>query len=364
MRNLIVGIVVGLVVGVVVGTTLIAPRLKLPAGKSEWVRAAEQAAPEISRPLTPARVGVTAELEAGNARRLRWRMASAYASTLPQLGELGVRLETTLWHVSGGAMVLKLHEPSTLVAADEMFEAVRSGAIDAAFAAPALWGEKNSAFRLFSAIPFGPPIQEYLAWIFDGGGREMLREIAHKQGVHMLICGALAPEGSGWFRKPVKSMEDFKALRLGMNDLGGRVAAKLGARVTEMPIGDVFVALEHNLIDGAEASQPAVDLKLGLHQLAKYYYFPGWHQPATLLNLTINLEAWRALAKERRVQIEAACGDNVTHGLAVGEARQFSALKELIKQGVSIETWAPDILTALKAAWGRVVAEESRNTKL
>ena len=105
------------------------------------------------------------------------------------------------------------------------------------------------------------------------------------------------------------------------------------------------------MIDGAEASQPAVDMNLGLHKIAQHYYFPGWHQPATLLHLIVNGDAWLSLSKSRRTQIDAACAGNVAHGLAVGEARQFDALRAFIKQGVHIHTWSPDILASLREAW-------------
>ena len=381
MRNLIVGAVVGLVVGIVFGTTIIAPRLKLPAQKIARASAAmnapaaittaanSEASPAAAPPPNPAhdqklrtQFARTPAAEPDRAA-LRWRMASAYASSLPQLGALGKRLETMIWQISDGDIEFRYHEPGTLVAPAEMFDAVRAGAIDAAFAAPGVWAQKDPAFLLFSGIPFGPPIQEFIAWIYVGGGHEILQDLYHKQGVHTLICGVLAPEGSGWFRRPVKTLEDFKALRLGMNGLAGKVAEKLGANVIELAEGDVYVAMERGLIDGAEASQPAVDLNLGLHQLAKYYYFPSWHQPATLLNLIVNLAAWQALEPVQRAQINAACGDNVRHGLAEGHAKQFDALKELTKLGVRIETWAPDILDALKAAWQSVATKQSKSSR-
>jgi len=364
MRNLIVGVIVGLVIGVVVGTTVIAPRLKLPGAKPGEASLRYQVTPrqpELSRKV--AKAATSAKKSTATAPSVRWRLASAHASDLPLLGSLGKRLEAAVRRMSEGRMEVKFHEPGTLVKTSEMFEAVRAGAIDAGFAAPTLWAKKNPALALFAGIPFGPPVQEYLAWVFVGGGRQILERIHTKLGVHPLICGALAPEGSGWFRHPVTSLKAFKNLRLGMTGLGGRVAAKLGAQITELTEGDVFVALESGLIDGAEASQPSVDLKLGLHKLAKHYYFPGWHQPAGLLTLIVNLDAWKALSVAQRAQLEAACGDNVRHGIAESEARQFEALKQLVNQGVEIEIWPPEILNAMRKAWRKVVVEQSKTSK-
>ncbi len=350
MRNLIVGVVAGLVIGVVLGSTIVAPRLKLPTHKMAFQERGFNG-------TNPATRIASMQRSPGKRAPVQWRMASAYASNMPQMGELAKRLDTNIWHLSNGEFRLKMHEPDTLVPSNQMFEAVRSKAIDAAFAAPSFWAGKNTAFQLYSAIPFGPPLQEYLSWIFDGGGRKIMDKLYKHHGLHGLVCGVIASEGSGWFRNPIESLEAFKALRIGMGGLGGMVAQRVGAKTMSLDEGGVFMALKKKMIDGAEASQPAVDMNLGLHKIARHYYFPGWHQPATLLHLIINEDAWLSLSKSQRTQFDAACASNVAHGLAVGEARQFDALREFIKQGVRIHTWSPDILGSLREAWTKTHAD-------
>lgn len=368
MRNLIVGIVVGVVVGIVVGTTIVAPRLKLPV--QDAVDAATE--PEGTGPRTAAPSPVATLPGATGAprpaapperpERVRWRMASAYAGTMAQMGGLAKRLEQAIYVASGGAMEIEFFEPGTLVPVDAAFDAVRSGAIEAAFAAPGMWAERNAALNLYSAVPFGPPIQEYLAW-YQAEGRTILNDIYKKLGVHGIACGLLAPEGSGWFREPVRTLEQLKTLRIGMTGLGGEVLARLGATVVPLAEGDVFVALERGMIDGAEAAQPTLDLALGLNRMARYYYFPGWHQPATLLNLIVNRDAWSGLSEAARGQIGNICGDNLQFGLAASEAGQFEALKTLTADGVRIETWAPEIMTALEAAWRQLAEEKAKKNR-
>ena len=104
---------------------------------------------------------------------------------------------------------------------------------------------------------------------------------------------------------------------------------------------------------------PAIDLKLGFHEMSKHYYFPGWHQPSTFFDLMINLEKWDALSPIARSRIEAVCGDNVRHGLAESEAEQFAALKELAAKGIAIHRWPAEIMEALNGAWRKVAAEEA-----
>ena len=250
-------------------------------------------------------------------------MASAYSARLPQLGTLAKRLETQIWRVSGGAMEIRFHEPGTPVPADQIFDAVASGAIDAAFASPASSTGKSSALGLFSAVPFGPTAGEYLAWIEFGGGQALMEALYHRHNIHAVVCGLLAPEGSGWFRKEILVADDFKGLRMRITGLGARVMKKMGVATVALSGGDIFMALEAGTLDAAEFSMPAIDRILGLERLAKHYYLPGWHQPATLFPLIVNLDRWAKLEAVQKARVQAVCGDNVRYGLA--EARPFSS---------------------------------------
>jgi len=294
---------------------------------------------------------------------VRWRMGSAYASTLPQLGTLAKKLDRDIWRVSDGTLEIKFFEPGALVPAPEMFEAVRAGAIDAAFSSPGFWGDKVPALQLFAAVPFGPTAQEFLAWIYFGGGRELFEDIYRAQGLHSVFCGLIAPEASGWFRKRIRTVDDLKGLRMRFFGLGAKVMQRLGVNITRESGGDIFVALESGAIDAAEFSMPAIDFKLGLHRMAKNYYFPGWHQPATLLELMVNLDKWKALTATQKAQVEAVCGDNIRYGLAEGEAAQFQALKALQAEGVQIRRWPGEIMEALNAAWGEVARDEAKRDR-
>ncbi len=378
MRNLIAGIVVGMVIGIVVGTTVVAPRLKLPVQTAAERMASTNASPRARGAPRKAFVTDTptpklapAQHSSGSPRpsvssdeqdRTRWRMASAYASTLAEMGSLAKRVEADIWKASDGRFRIEFFEPGTLVDTEKAFDAVRSGAIEAAFAAPSIWADRNPALHLFSAIPFGPPIQEYLAWT-HAKGVVIMRDIYKKLGVRGMACGLLAPEGSGWFRKPVKSLDQLRAQRIGMTGLGAEVLQQLGIEVLPVAEGDAFVALERGLIDAVEAAQPSIDLQLGLHRMARHYYFPGWHQPATLLNLIINQNAWDKLGPAAQRQLQSVCGDNIRRGLAESEAAQFEALKTLTAEGVSIETWSPEILAALRVAWAEVVRTKQKKSR-
>jgi len=290
-------------------------------------------------------------------KRVRWNMASAYGSKLKQLGTLGVRLSENMEAVSGGSLIFKFYEPGALVPALEMFDAISAGSIDAGWSTPGYWTGKDETFALFAAVPFGPNAGEYLGWYYHGGGKALFDELYAQYGIKSVMCGVIAPEASGWFRKEIKSVDDLKGLKMRFFGLGAKVMEKMGVSTQLLAGGDIFPALERGSIDATEFSMPAIDLDLGFYQVAKHYYFPGWHQQSTLFDLMMNKEKYDALSDTQKAQIDAVCGDNIRAGLAEGEAIQGAALAELQSKGVTIHRWSPEILDQLHKAWDQVAAE-------
>ena len=295
---------------------------------------------------------------AGAAKAETWNMQSTYPGSLTQLGTLGKYIAERLALVSDGKIELQFQEPGALVPALEVFDAVASGAIETGWSTPGYWAGKVPSLQLFAAVPFGPQAGEYVAWLKFGGGRELFDEIYHKYGIHGVHCGIIAPEASGWFKNEIKSVDDLKGLKMRFFGLGAKVMEKMGVSTQLLAGGDIFPALELGTIDATEFSMPAIDLNLGFYQIAKHYYFPGWHQQSTLFDLMINLDLWESLDEVSKAQIEAVCDAAITYGMAEGEAIQFDALKQLEAHGVTLHEWSPEILDALRAAWDEVVTEE------
>ena len=145
-----------------------------------------------------------------SADKVRWKMGSAFPSKLVQLGSGGVNLSERIEAMSAGEMRIKFFEPHALVPPLEMFDAISAGSLDAAWSTPGYWFGKEKSLALFAAVPFGPSAGEYLGWIYHGGGHELMNEIYHRNGLHSLICGVIAPEASGWFREEITSVEDLR----------------------------------------------------------------------------------------------------------------------------------------------------------
>jgi len=290
-------------------------------------------------------------------KKVKWKMASAFPGSLVQIGTLGVRLQNQISKISGGNITIKFFEPSALVPALEIFDAVSTGGVDAGWGTPGYWAGKVPALQLFSSVPFGPPANEYMSWVYFGGGKEFYEELYARHNIKGILCGIIPPEASGWFRKEIKGPEDLKGLKMRFFGLGAKVMEKVGVSTQLLAGGDIYPALELGTIDSAEFSMPAIDLELGFYQIAKHYYFPGWHQQSTFMELMINLEKWNALSVTQQAQIEATCGDNFRHAIAEGEGIQGPALKTLQEKGVELHTWSPEMLAIFENGWNEVVTE-------
>lgn len=309
-------------------------------------------------------VGATALLAAANVvsaaeAPVRWKMASAIPSSIPVLGETAKDFTEKVAAISDDDFVVEFYEPGALVPPLEMFDAVSKGSVDAAWAPPAFWAGKIRAAPLFSALPFGPGAGEYLAWVYHGGGQELWREMLAPFDIYSVFCSLEAPEASGWFREEITSVEDLKGLKMRILGLGGLTLQKLGVATQMLAPPDIYPALERGVIDATEFSMPVVDLNLGLGDIAKHYYFPGWHQPATLVDLMIHLPRWQELSATHQAQIEVACRASIVDNLALAEASQFGAMQKLQAEGVQLHRWPPEMLAAFEAAWQEVAAEQA-----
>jgi TRAP-type mannitol/chloroaromatic compound transport system substrate-binding protein len=173
------------------------------------------------------------------------------------------------------------------------------------------------------------------------------------------MCGVISPEASGWFRKEIKTLDDLKGLKMRFFGLGANVMQKLGVSTQLLQAGEIFQALQLGTIDATEFSMPVMDLTLGFHQVAKFYYFPGWHQQATINELIISKKKWAEFSDTQKAILKAACDATMLQQFAEGEAVQFKAMKEIQAKGVQLKTWPQNFLDAFEKAWVEVAAEQS-----
>jgi TRAP-type mannitol/chloroaromatic compound transport system substrate-binding protein len=297
--------------------------------------------------------------------RVRWKMASAFPSTLTHLGPSGLRFSKDIERLSGGKFEVKFFEPGALVPALECFDAVSKGSVESCWTTPGYHTGKYPALAFFTTVPFGPGIGEFLAWKWFGDGNKLRDEIYAKHDLIAFDCFCIGPETSGWFRKEIKSLDEMKGLKMRFFGLGAKVMQKLGVSTQLLAAADIFPALERGVIDATEFSMPAMDIKLGFHQIAKFNYFPGWHQQVSCSELLMNRKSYDALPEQYKAMIQIATQAQVIYTYAETEFTQFGVMAEMRdKHQVQVKRWPDNMLKAYETAWLEVLKEESASDPL
>lgn len=295
-------------------------------------------------------------------KKVRLNVAGAFPSTTGLLGPTQQYVVDTLKKVSGGSIDAKFFEPGALVPAGQYFDAVSNGSVDSAWTVSGFFTGKDIAFAMYAAVPFGPEAGEYMGWMNHGGGRQLYDELHAKYNIVALPCGLIAPEASGWFRKEIKTPEDLKGLKMRFFGLGANVMQKLGVQTQLLQAGEIFQALQLGTIDATEFSMPVMDLTLGFHQVAKHYYFPGWHQMSTINSLYISKAKWAEFSETQKEQIRVTCDSTMLRQFIEGESVQGKALKDIQAKGVTLHYWPKEMLDLYKKTWEEVAKEQAEKS--
>jgi TRAP-type mannitol/chloroaromatic compound transport system substrate-binding protein len=379
MRNAVIGLIIGIVAGIVLGTTVIAPRLahnvKQEIGLAEPAKpaAAKQTSEKSAEKKTtiadksavqadPASAEVPPKPAAEKPASQRIDMASAYPEGLAGHGELARRLEKTVWRISDGALDVRFHPPGALVKDAEALNAVISGAVDAYFADMDSLVKRDPAMTLLAGPPFGASVAAYLGWMTAGGGENLDSRLG-ELGLAGTLCGIVPHAAGGWFKKPMKTAEDFKGKRLRATGIAAELYKRLGADVVGFSYAETLIAMESGLLDGAQMSAPHIDLALGAARAGWTYYVPGWRVPARVFVFVMPAQKWAALTEVQRTQIGIACSDNIQHAIATGEALQFEALKKILMAGADVQPWPAEVTTAMGNAWEEIAQDMQKSSR-
>jgi TRAP-type mannitol/chloroaromatic compound transport system substrate-binding protein len=321
----------------------------------------------VARPLAVALIAAIAAFgpltASAQDKKVRAQMAGAFPSSMQILGPAEKRTVELINKLSGGSIDIKFFEPGALIPGSQYFDAVSNGSLDMAYTAAGYFTGKDIVFAMFTTVPFGPDAAEFLAWYEYGGGNELMQEMHAKYNIVARNCGIISPEASGWFRKEIKTLDDLKGLKMRFFGLGANVMQKMGVATQLLQAGEIFQALQLGTIDATEFSMPTMDLSLGFHQVAKYYYFPGWHQQTSIGQLYISKKKWDEFSDHQKYTIEWACKAQMLQELAESDGSQFTAMKELQSKGVIIKKWPPEFIKAFREKWEEVVKEESAKSE-
>jgi TRAP-type mannitol/chloroaromatic compound transport system substrate-binding protein len=293
------------------------------------------------------------------------KMVTIWPKALPGLQSAAERVAQSITALSGGRLQVKVFAAGQMVGAFESFEAVSSGLADMYHASEITWAGRSAAFSYFCNVPFGLTPNEINAWIYHGGGQALWDELSAGFGLKPFMCGNTGPQMGGWFTKELTSVDSYKGLRYRMPGIGGDVLRRLGAVVVNVPPGEIIASLKSGAIDASEFAGPWVDMAVGLHKAAKYYYYPGFHEPGAVMSLVVNKKLWDGFGSAERGIIETAAAAQNAYSYAEFTANDAIALQQLAADpAIQIRKLDDSILQALGKLSGEVLAETGRKDDL
>jgi len=286
---------------------------------------------------------------------------TSWPPKFPILQESCHRLAANIDKMSGGRLKIQVFAGGELVPPLEVFDAVSQGrVVQCGSTAPYYYAGKVPESQFYSDFPFGMPHRGKMAWLEAGGGMDLFREIYEPYNLYPIMMLSTGTQMGGWFRKEIKSLADLKGLKMRIPGLAGKVMARAGVNVVNLPGSEVYTALERGVIDATEWVTPLYDYRLGLYQAAKYCYFPAWHEAATTVPLVVNTKAWSELPDDLKMIVEAACAESVSWSLAEADAQNGPILKKMVNEkGVKLCEFPEDVIRELHRITDEIMAGES-----
>jgi len=288
----------------------------------------------------------------------RWKLITSWPKNFPGAGTGANRLADLIGKMSGGRIRVKVYGAGELVPAFEVFDAVSRGTAEMGHSSAMYWRGKSEIAQFFGSVPFGLTAQEMNGWLYYGGGLELWTELYAGFGLIPFPAGNSGMQMGGWFNKEIKSLKDLTGLKMRIPGLGGEVLKRAGGTPVNLPGGELFTALRTGTIDATEWGGPYSDLAFGFHKAAKYYYYPGFQEPGSILETMVNMAAFEALPPDLKSIVRSACQVGNQDILAESTARNPDALWTLVEQhGVILRVYPDDVIAKLKQLSDEVVTE-------
>jgi TRAP-type mannitol/chloroaromatic compound transport system substrate-binding protein len=300
--------------------------------------------------------------------KVQWRMSTAWTPALDVLQGAAQRLAKVVEETSGGRFRIEVFPGGQIMPPFDCFEAASKGTIEAFMASAYYWTAKEPAVEWFTTVPFGMNPEGMLAWFYQGDGLKLWEETYAALNLVPRPGPAFAPQMAGWFRKKITTIADYKGLKMRIGSgLGGKVYIKAGGTAVLTPAAEIYAALERGVIDACEWIGPHDDMKLGLHNTARHYYYPGWHEPGNVTEFGFNKKAYEALPVDLQRTLDHAAAAVQVYGLTdyhVKNAIALERLKTQFKGKVEVLQLPVPVLRELKKLAAEVVKEESEKTPM
>jgi TRAP-type mannitol/chloroaromatic compound transport system substrate-binding protein len=299
--------------------------------------------------------------------KVQWRMSTSWTSANDILQGGAQQLAKIVDEMSGGRFRIEVFPGGQIMPLMACFDATSQGTIEAYMGSQQYWRDREPALEWFATIPFGMNAEGMAAWYHQSDGLKLCEEASVPFNIVPRPAMGNAPQMAGWFRKKINTIGDFKGLKMRIPNLGGKVLARAGATTVLTPGAEIYAALERGVIDASEWIGPHDDMKLGLHKTARYYYYPGWHEPGTTIWFGFNKKAYEALPLDLQRTLDHAAAAVYVYGTAEFHAKNAIALERLkteFKGKVEVTQLPLPVLRDLKRLSAEVVREESEKTPM
>jgi TRAP-type mannitol/chloroaromatic compound transport system substrate-binding protein len=279
----------------------------------------------------------------------KWKMVTTWPPNFPVLGTGATMYADWIREMTGGRVDIKVYGGGTLVPALEVFDAVSSGAAEMGSGASYYWGGKEASLQFFTTVPFGMNAQQMNSWLYAGGGLEMYEAQYARFNLVPFPGGNTGVQMAGWFNKEINTIEDFRGLKMRMPGVGGKVLEKAGGTAVLSAGSELYTNLERGVIDATEWIGPYHDYLMGFHEIAKYYYSPGWHEPGSNLEIIVNKRLFDTLTPDLKAILRTAAFRLNMWILSEFEAKNNEYLQKIITESeVEVRPLHNDILRQMK----------------
>lgn len=303
--------------------------------------------------------------ESSNQPDYTWRMVTTWPKNFPGLGTTAELFAERVEAMSGGRMTIQVYGANEIVPAMGVFDAVSDGSAEMGHGGSYYWRGKVPAAQFFTTIPFGMNAQEMNAWLHHGGGLELWREVYEPFDIIPFPGGNTGVQMAGWFNKEINTIEDLRGLKMRIPGLAGDVFNRAGGSAVNIPGGELYTSLQTGVIDAAEWVGPANDQSFGFHQIARYYYYPGWQEPGSTLELIVNKSAFEGLPEDLQAIIAVAAREANQDMLDQYTARNPVALKAMVERGdAELRRLPDDVLQRLYTLSRDIYAEQAAQDPL
>jgi TRAP-type mannitol/chloroaromatic compound transport system substrate-binding protein len=291
----------------------------------------------------------------------KFKLAHTWPTKFPVFGDAIHNMANTANKMSSGCIQIKIDSKNKHKAPLGIFDMVKAGQYDMGHSGSYYWKGKVPNTLFFTSMPLGMTAVEQYAWFYHGGGMELMDKVYAPHNLLSFPGGNTGNQMGGWFQKEIKSIADLKGLKMRIPGFAGEVMAKVGAKPTNIPPGELYTALEKGTIDALEWVGPSLDLRMGFHKIAPYYY-TGWHEPGSELQFLFNKKKWEGLPENikeiLRVSMRNAAYDMYIHSYHESAVNWASMKKDYPK--IQVKSFPTEVLQALKDANDELIAERAK----